>query len=277
MFRFLSFCVLILGISAKPYKPWNQLTDEEFQHTVMSLKEGRMSLGVEVEPPEDMDETHYEIDPRMRIWKSMTASGEDKKPLKEEEDLDKLHHPLMAHLLNVHKQNLEALPAADIQAEPWQEVSHVKNHQEPEKEKDDMEDSGFSKVASDEPEQDWDEVYRQAREELDVYLAPLIAGHNAGKEVRVARTEPEKDEDGLHRRDDQGSPGQMELVRQEVRGESGVRIHLHPEEDMDDLYHKDPSEVTGHQEDTEAVAPVYFPSQRRYTEPEEDLDHLYHQ
>ncbi|XP_037322338.1 uncharacterized protein si:ch211-217g15.3 [Pungitius pungitius] len=254
MFRFsLTVCVcLILGISAKPYKPWNELTDGEFQHTVMSLKEGRM----EVEPPEDMDETHYEIDPHMMIWK-------DTKPLKDDEDLDKLYHPLMADLLNRHKENLEALSAADIQAEPWQEVTHLKNHQELEKAKDDI--------------KDWDEVYRQARKELDVYLAPLIAGHNAGEEVRVAQPEPEKNEYGLRHRDNQGLPGQMELVRQEVEGGSEVRVHLHPEEDMDSLYHEDLSKVTGHQEDTEAVAPVNFPSQRRYSQPEEDLDHLYHQ
>ncbi|KAM8859809.1 uncharacterized protein AB9W97_019668 [Spinachia spinachia] len=258
MFRFsLTVCVvyLIHGIIAKPYEPWNKLTDEEFQHTVMSLKQGRMSLEVEVEPPEDMDETHYEIDPHMMIWKSMTGSEEDKKPLKDEEDWDKLYQALMADRLNVHKQTLEALPASDIQAEAWQEVAHLKNPEELEEAKDDTEDSGFSTVASDEPEQERDEVYRQAREQLDVYLAPLMAGHKAGKEVRVAHLGPEK----------------------EVMGESKVRVHLQPEEDMDDLYHKDLSEVTSPQEDTEAVAPDYFPSQRRYSKPEEDLDDLYHQ
>lgn len=175
----------------------------------------KMSWGVEVEPPEDMDETHYDIDPRMMIWKSMTASGEDKKHRKAEEDLDELYHPSLDNLLNDRIQNLDALPTDDIRAAPWQEDSHIKNHQKNEEDKDDI-DPGFSQLASDEPEQDWDEVYHKAREELDVYLSPLVAGYKAGAEVRVAHSEPEKDEDALYHRDDQGSPVQMELLSREV-------------------------------------------------------------
>ncbi|KAK9541623.1 hypothetical protein VZT92_001652 [Zoarces viviparus] len=237
MFRFsLIVCVyLIFGITAKPYKPWNKLKDEAFQDTVLSLdKNGKMSWGVEVEPPEDMDETHYDIDPRMMIWKSMSASGEDKKPLKAEEDLDELYHPSMVDLLNVQIQN--ALHAADIRAEPWQEVAYMKNHREPEEDKDDID---HPEVAPDEPEQDWDEVYHKAREELDVYLAPLVAGYKAGAEVYVAHSEPEEDED--------------------------------------ELYHKDPPKLTPLQDDYEDVDPVYLPSQRKHSEPEDDLDDLYHQ
>ncbi|XP_054456369.1 uncharacterized protein si:ch211-217g15.3 [Anoplopoma fimbria] len=280
MFRFsLIVCVyLIFGISAKPYKSWNKHTDEAFQDTVVSLDDkGRMSWGVEVEPPEDMDETQYDIDPRMMIRKSMTAGGEDKKPLKAEEDMDELYHPSMVDLLNGQIQSLDALPAADIRTEPWQEYANMKNHQQPEEDKDDVDHPGFSMVDPDEPEQDWDEVYNKAREELDVYLAPLMSGYIAGAEVRVAHSEPEKDEDELYHHDDQGSPVQMELLSREVMGESEVRVHLQPEEDMDDLYHKDPLKLNTHQDDAKAGAPVYLPFQRKHSEPEEDLDDLYHQ
>ncbi|XP_068579413.1 uncharacterized protein si:ch211-217g15.3 [Cebidichthys violaceus] len=280
MFRFsLIVCVyLIFGITAKPYKPWNKPKDEAFQDTVISLdNNGKMSWGVEVEPPEDMDETHYDIDPRMMIWKSMSASGEEEKPLKAEEDLDELYYPSMVDLLNVQIQNLDALPAADIRAEPWQEVAQMKNPQEPEEDKDDIDHPGISEVASDEPEQDWDEVYHKAREELDGYLAPLVTGYKAGAEVRVAHSEPEKDEDELYHRDDQASPVQMELLSREVMGGSEVRVHLQPEEDMDDLYHKELLELPYLRDDYEGVDPVYLPSQRKHSEPEDDLDDLYHQ
>ncbi|TNN58321.1 hypothetical protein EYF80_031443 [Liparis tanakae] len=176
----------------------------------------KMSWKVEVEPPEDMDEIRYDIDPRMMIWKSMTASGEDRKHQKAEEDLDELYHPSLDNLLNDRIQNMDALPADDIRAAPWQEDSHIKNHQKNEEDEDDV-DPGFRKPAYEEPEQDWDEVYHKAREELDVYLAPLVAGYEAGAEVRVAHSEPEKDEDALYHPDGQGSPVQMELLSREVR------------------------------------------------------------
>ncbi len=217
---------------------------------------GKMSWGVEVEPPENMDETHYDIDPRMTIW---MGSGQDKQHLKAEDDLDHLYHPSVPDLLQVQMQNLDALPAADIQAESLREDANVKYNQ-----------------ASEEPEQDWDEVYHKARQELDRYLAPIVAGYKAGAEVRVAHSEPEEDTDALYHRDDQRSPVQMEPLRPEVRRDSEVRVHLQPEEDMDDLYHKDLPHPISYQEDTKAAAPVYMPSQRKYSEPEEDLDYLYH-
>lgn len=237
---------------------------------------GKMSWGMEVEPPEDMDETHYQIDPRMKIWKSMAGSGQDKQPLKAEEDLDERNHPSMADLLRVQIQNLHAIHAADIQAEPSQEHANMKYNQEPE-DKDDIDHPVFSQVASEEPEQDSDEVYHKAMEELGGYLAPLLPEYKAGAEVRVVQSEPEKDEDELYHRDDQRSPVQMEPLRREVRGGDELRVHLEPEEDMDDLYHQDLPQPVLYRDDTKAAAPVYVPSQRKYSEPEEDLDDLYHQ
>ncbi|XP_018543759.1 uncharacterized protein si:ch211-217g15.3 [Lates calcarifer] len=274
MFRVcLIVCVsLIFDITAKPYKPWNKLTDDTFQDTVMSIDDkGKMSWGMEVEPPEDTDETHYDIDPHMMIWKSMTG-GEQ--PLKAEVDLDELHHPSVADILKVQIQNMDVLPA-DIPAEPVKEDAGVK-YNEPEEDRDDIDHPVFSEVSPEEPEQDWDEVYRKAREELDEYLVPLIAKYQADTEIRVAHSEPEKDEDGLYHHDDQPSPVQMEPLRREVTGESEVRVHLQPEEDMDDLYHRDPLQPIPYQDHADPAVPVDLLSQRRHSEPEEDLDHLYH-
>ncbi|XP_022618685.1 uncharacterized protein LOC111234773 [Seriola dumerili] len=279
MFRFsLIVCVaLIFGVAAKPYKPWNKLTGEAFQDTVMSIDDnGKMSWGVEVEPPETMDETDYDIDPSMMIWKSMRGKEQDKQPLKAEEDLDELHHPSMADLLRVQIQNMDVLSAADIQPGPAQEEPNMKFNEEPEEDRDDIDHPLFSKVAE-EPEQNWDEVYNKAREELDRYLAPLTAEYKAGDKVRVAHSEPKKDENDLYHHDDQPSTVQMELLLREVRGDGEVRVHLQPEEDMDDLYHKDLQVLVPYQDDAAVVAPVDLPSQRKHSEPEEDLDDLYHQ
>lgn len=217
---------------------------------------------MEVEPPEDMDETQYDIDPSMMIWKSMT--GQEKQPLKAEEDLDDLYHPSMDDLLKVQIQNREALPAADIQSQPSHEDANTEYNQVPEEDKDDIDHPVFSSVDSDEPEPDWDEIYHKMREELDVYLAPLVAD----REVRAVHTEPEKVE--LYHHDEPHSPEQMEQLRREVR------VHLQPEEDMDDLYHADLQQSIPYQDDAEAAAPYDQSSQRRYSEPEEDLDDLYH-
>lgn len=205
-----------------------------------------MSWRVEVEPPEDMAETIYDIDPDMLIWKSMTGM-----------DRDKLHHPSVVN----------------IQAEPLQEV--MKSYQVAEEDRDHIDHPVFSKVASEEPEQDWDE-YQKANDQVDRYLAPLKAGYSIAAKLHVAHSEPEKDEDDAYHRDNQNSlqpapPVQMELLRSEGR------LHFQPEEDMDALYHKDVPELIPSQDDAKVDAPVYLTSQRRHTEPEEDLDGLYHQ
>lgn len=183
---------------------------------------GQISWGVEVEPPEDMDETHYDIDPRMKIWKNMAGGGQDKQPLKAEEDLDEMYHPSVADLVG-------AFPADDIQAEPSQEGGDTKYNQEPEEDKDDIDHPAFSHVAPEETEKDWDEVYHIAY------------------------------------------PVQAEPLRREVI------VHLQPEEDMDDLYHKDPLQPVFYEDDAQPAAPADVPSQRKYSEPEDDLDELYHQ
>ncbi|XP_035028950.1 uncharacterized protein si:ch211-217g15.3 [Hippoglossus stenolepis] len=238
MFRFsLLVCVsLILGITAKPYKPGNKLTDAAFQDTVMSMDDkGKMSWGVEVEPPEDLDETDYDIDPRMKIWKSMAGR---ERPLQAEEDLDELHH-----LLKDQIPNQDVLPVADM------------SYDEPEEDRDDIDHPVFREVASQEAEQ---------------------VESKAGVWTHVAHSEPEEDKDDLYHRDDQRWLVHMEPLRLDVMGGRQVRLHLQPEEDMDDLYHKDHQQPALYQDAAESDAPVDLPYQRKHSEPEEDLDDLYH-
>lgn len=132
----------------------------------------------------------------------------------------------------------------------------------------------FSWVQSQEPEQDWDEVYHKHSEELLQYLTPLGADSKSDAEVRVAYSEPEKDEDDVYHRDNQYSEVQTES-EQKVKEDSTVRVYLQPEEDKDDLYHKDVQFLF--QSDPKAAAIIDEQSQRKHSEPEEDLDDLYHQ
>ncbi|KAG7236342.1 hypothetical protein INR49_001039 [Caranx melampygus] len=260
---------LIFGIAAKPYKPRTKLTDEAFQDTVMSIDDnGKMSWTVVVEPPEDLDETGYDVDPNMLIWKSMVGKQQDKPPLMAEEDFDKLNHPSMADLLRVQIQNQDFQSAADIQAELTQEKPNMK-YEEPEEDRDDVDHPVLSEVAE-EPEENSEEAYNKAREALMRYLAPLTAEY-------VRLSDPERDEDDLYHHDDQPSPVQMELLQREVREGSEVRVHLQPEEDMDNMYHQDLLLPIPYQDDAAAAAPLDLPSERKHSEPEEDLDALYHQ
>ncbi|XP_034537243.1 uncharacterized protein si:ch211-217g15.3 [Notolabrus celidotus] len=220
---------LIISVTAKPHKPLNTFKDEAFQDTVMSIgKDGKMSWGVEVEPPEDLDETLYDVDPSMKIWKSMMGGREDKHHMKAEVDLDELHHPSIAERIRAKLQSIAEHRKADSRAE-FVEV---------EEDKDNVDHPDFEVVPED-PEQDWDAVYNTAQEKLSGYLAPLVAKYQTGAEVRP--------------------------------------LYSEPEEDMDDLYHKDFLEPALHQDDAQpAEALVDLPSQRKHSEPEEDLDDIYH-
>lgn len=268
MFRFsLIICVpLILGITAKPYKPRKDNAEEAFQHTVMSIDP---SGKLEVEPPEEMQETDYDISPGMRIWKSMAGRGQDKQSLKTE--------MFSSNLLKIQVQNHDTLPGDDIQTGASQEDSQMHYHQEPEVDNDHIDHPDFSQVSSKEPEQDWDDVYHDVMEEMQGYLAPLKADYNAPAEVPVHYSEPENDEVELYHRDDQGLPGHMESLKPEVRRESEVRVHLEPEEDLDDLYHKDILMPIPYKGDAELAKPAAVPHPKKHSEPEEDQDDLHHQ
>ncbi|XP_051935518.1 uncharacterized protein si:ch211-217g15.3 [Hippocampus zosterae] len=86
MFRIALLVTLIFGIAAKPYKPWNKLGENAFQETARS-EVGNMLLSVEVEPPEEMDQTDDDIDPKMKIWEDVAATGKEKRGLVAEVDL----------------------------------------------------------------------------------------------------------------------------------------------------------------------------------------------
>lgn len=66
-------------------------------------------------------------------------------------------------------------------------------------------DTVFSGVKSEEPEQDWDEVYHKHSEELLQYLTPLGADSKSDADIRVAYSEPEEDKDDVYHRDNQYS------------------------------------------------------------------------
>lgn len=130
-------------------------------------------------------------------------------------------------------------------------------------------------VDSEEPEQDWDDVYHKHSKELLRYLAPLRGDYKAGAVVRIFYSEPEKDEDEVYHRDNQYSEVQTES-EQKLEEDKAARVYLQPEEDKDDLYHKDVKQLR-FQSDPKGAAPLDVSPQRKHSKPEEDLDDLYHQ
>lgn len=226
-----------------------------------------MSWSVQVEPPQDMDEAEYDIDPRMILWQHVTGTRQDRQPLKAEEDLDVLYHSSMSDLL----QNINTYPATDIQSDTLQEDTNTRYDHREENDIDDIAHSFSGKMAPGKPNQDWDEM----RKVLEGYLAPSVAKSNTGTGVHKAHTEPEGDEDDMYHKDS-NSPVQIEKLQHEAREETVVMIHLQPEEDMDDLYHEDLQLIPYHG-DADAAMPVLRPSLRICNEPEEDLDALHHQ
>lgn len=178
--------------------------------------DGEMKWGVEVEPPEDMDDAGYSIDPQMKIWKSMTGNRET---LKAEEDLDDLYHPSVANLLPGQIENL----VGDTQAE----LVASKNYQEPEEDKDDMYHPNLG------------ELDQKTTEELLEYQALLRADYKPETQVRVSHYEPEKDMDDLYHMD------VAKLIHYQGDAEAAVpfdepsqRRYSEPEEDLDYLYHQ---------------------------------------
>lgn len=203
-----------------------------------------------MEPPEDMHDPHYDIDPRMRIWKSMKVPNV-------EEGRDELNHP-STNELRLQIQNADS--DADEQAENYVNMEY---RQEAKKDGDSIDRPVSAEVITEET-QDLDED-NEAREKVLSYLAPLMAGHKVA--VGGAPHQPETNEDQL-------SSVEMEAVSSKTEG----RIYLQPEEDMDDLYHKEVLNPVFYQDDSKVAAPAHLPAQRkyRYTEPEVDMDEFYH-
>ncbi|KAF7219898.1 uncharacterized protein si:ch211-217g15.3 [Nothobranchius furzeri] len=157
------------------------------------------------------------------------------------EDLEKLHHPSSAEL---HAQILDPAAEVPISTKMKQEVVEDRVGIDP----------VFAEVVKEQPEVVWNEDNKKLGEKF----APLAAEDKV--EVVGIPHQPETDKDELP----SGS-------------RRATRLYLQPEEDMDDLYHKDvPMEVLL-QVDSKAAALVDLPFERKYSEPEEDLDPLYHQ
>lgn len=191
-----------------------------------------------MEPPEDIDDTTYDIDPAMKIWKSM-KSKQKKQYQMAEEDSDEMQHPSTEDLLKAHVENTRS----DIDYSPFNDVK--------------------------EPEHDLDK-------ELERYLAPLEVGYNGDGDVHVAHSETEEDKGDLYHAD-VAPPLFVIPLQTESRAEGQGRLHLEPEEDRDHIYHADPPEfIPDNSEDRAAAVPIDWPSQRKYTEPEEDRDDMYH-
>ncbi|XP_057703502.1 uncharacterized protein si:ch211-217g15.3 [Corythoichthys intestinalis] len=156
MFRIALFVTLIIGIAAKPYKPWNKLSDHDIQDTVMSGDtKWKMPINVEVEPPEDMDETDFDIDPKMKIWEE-----KEKQASVAEADRDDVHHPSVKNSpAEVEEQDLDAvyqkaraevvrylapltveykMKLQHVQLEPEDNAAHVRRHLKPEVDMDDV-------------------------------------------------------------------------------------------------------------------------------------------
>ncbi|XP_072293360.1 uncharacterized protein [Eucyclogobius newberryi] len=257
----LLFFVLANGVTAKPLNPWDELANGADQNGWVSIDDkGMASWGVEVEPPEDMDETSFDIDPSMKIWKSVQSEQSNQYQMAED-DLDDLQHPSTENLLNVYVKNVQdALLADDMQ------VEDSPDNQETE-DRNDLEQSQFM-----EPEEDWDGVYHSEKD-VDKYLAPLVVGYEGEPVVRAVHSEPEKDEDDMYHADvDSG----MLLVQLEpaVMAENQGRLYMEPEEDMDDIYHKDVPEMIPFNSEVDPATVDWPP--KKHTQPEEDLDVVYH-
>lgn len=192
-------------------------------------EKGKMSWGMEVEPPEDMDNTDYIIDPHMRIWKSMKGSGQDKKALKAEEDLDHLHHPSVTDL-TIQIQRQGRFPDADVPAEPLQYVN-MQRYLKAEEDRDDIDHPAFTEMDSEEPGQDRGEVSNKETEELGGNLASVVAD----RKIRVHLLAEEDMDDLYHKSPPQLIPYQKGDASLEVPSQ---RKHSEPEIDLDHLYHK---------------------------------------
>ena len=172
---------------------------------------GKMSWGVEVEPPEDLDETDYDIDPSMKIWKSMAGRGqppkEDRSYDEPEEDRDDIDHPVYREVASQEAEQVES------KAGEWTRVAHS------------------------EPEEDEDDLYHRDDQRVVVQTEPLRIEVTGGRQVRL-HLQPEEDMDDLYHNDHQ----QPALYQDASEADAPFdlpyqRKHSEPEEDLDDLYH----------------------------------------
>ncbi|XP_062319731.1 uncharacterized protein si:ch211-217g15.3 isoform X2 [Osmerus eperlanus] len=204
--------LLLYGITAKPFKLSGKVADAAFQETLMDLTEGKMPLGLrEVEPPEDMDVTDYDINPDMAIWKNMRGNGQEEKYLKAEKDSDDLYHPSMeqsqmADILGAWPQPEDTFSREDVQAEPLEEGDNLEYYQE-----------------------------------AEVDLLPKAAEVQDQSKV-IKNKQPEEDRDDIYHADPPASVPHHRVADTPVAAllpydQAVQRKHTQPEEDLDHLYH----------------------------------------
>ncbi|XP_012735975.2 uncharacterized protein si:ch211-217g15.3 [Fundulus heteroclitus] len=213
--------LLTVSVNAKPL---NKPSDEHLKEMVVSVDErGKLSWGVEVEPPEDMDGVQYEIDPGMKIWSHMRNSGQDKHHLKPEEDLDETYHPSLAEL------------QAQIRQFGGRAEEKDKDQHSPVQ----MEQSSERDVRMYlQPEEDMDDLYHQ--ELLIPALRQDVADAAAPVELPSPQrkyTKPEEDLDDLYHRELLMPVLQQDVAEAPV-GLPSQRKYTKPEEDLDGLYHQ---------------------------------------
>lgn len=177
---------------------------------------GKLSWGVQVEPPEDMDGIQYEIDPRMRIWNNMKDNEEGKDYLKPEEDLDEMYHPSTVELqdqirmfgYNAKDKGDQYLPA---------EMEKVRVYLQ--------------------AEEDMDDLYH--KDPFKPVLQQGVAEAAAPAEWLSSEryTKPEEDLDDLYHKKIL-MPVRQQQVPEAPVGVPSQRKYTQPEEDLDGLYHQ---------------------------------------
>ncbi|KAK9964509.1 hypothetical protein ABG768_005674 [Culter alburnus] len=198
--------VLLFSTSAKPYGPREKVFGKAVQDTVFDHPNGKMIHGIkEVEPPQDMDITDFDIDPNMLIWKAVKEVIQQKYN-RPEEDKDALYHSFgIKH------------PADPKQHENYfQPLGHdqVQKYDKPEEDRDDLYHGMFGVAA--EP----------MRGEKDVI----------GGNARPIYSSPEEDKDDLYHADLKGHQSDQKAMN--IFPIRPKRVHTEPEVDLDDLYHK---------------------------------------
>ncbi|XP_051774042.1 uncharacterized protein si:ch211-217g15.3 [Ctenopharyngodon idella] len=198
--------VLLFSTSAKPYRPKEKVFSKAVQDTVFDHPNGKIILGMkEVEPPQDMDITDFDIDPNMLIWKAVKEEIQQKYN-RPEEDKDALYHPF------------------DIKhpADPKQHENYFQplRHDQVQK--------------YDKPEEDRDGLYHGM---FGVAVEPMRGEKDViGGNARPIYSSPEEDKDDLYHADLKGHQSDQQAMN--IFPVHPKRVHTEPEVDLDELYHK---------------------------------------
>ncbi|XP_043111757.1 uncharacterized protein si:ch211-217g15.3 [Puntigrus tetrazona] len=201
--------VLLFSTSAKPYRSMEKVLGKSVQDTEdFDHPNGKMILGMkEVEPPQDMDVTDFDIDPNMLTWKAIKEEIQQKYD-RPEEDKDALYH------------SLDIKPPADAKQPEnyFQPLGHgqVRTYDKPEEDRDDLYHGML--VVAEEP----------MREKKDVI----------GGNVRPIYSSPEEDKDDLYHAAVKGHQSDQQAPRVNLFPIRPNRVYTEPEVDLDDLYHK---------------------------------------